>query len=69
MEKKGNKGLKEEFVRFFKDPSRESLKDVLKNHLGEQDDYDFKKDWPEYPKLARHLLALANYGGALATKK
>jgi hypothetical protein len=57
------KGLKEAFARFFEDPSREGLRDLLRDNLGETNEFDFKKVWPEAPKLAQHVLGLANFGG------
>ena len=57
------KGAKEAFARFFEAPSREKLRDLLRDNLGEANEFDFKKEWPETPKLAKHVLGLANYGG------
>lgn len=57
------KGLKEAFAQFFEQPSRESLRSLLQNHTGEQDELDFKEDLPEKSSLARHILAIANSGG------
>ncbi|HLF85913.1 MAG TPA: RNA-binding domain-containing protein, partial [Nitrospiria bacterium] len=50
-------------AKFFEAPSRESLRDLLRNHIGELNDYDFKGQWPAYPKTARHILGFANSGG------
>jgi hypothetical protein len=36
------KGLKEAFARFFEDPSREGLRDLFRDHLGEANEFDFK---------------------------
>lgn len=58
-----NKGWHEEFSRFFETPSRESLRDLLRKNMGESNDYDFKGQWPAYPKTARHILGFANSGG------
>lgn len=58
-----HKGWHEEITRFFENPSRESLRDLLKNHYGELNNYDFKKEWPVFPKVARLTLGLANSGG------
>lgn len=58
-----NKGWREEFAKFFENPSREGLRDFLKNHAGELNGYDFKGEWPTFPKVARHILGLANSGG------
>lgn len=58
-----NKTWKEEFAKFFEQPSRETLRNLLRSHLGESDEYDFKEDWISNQKLCRHVLALANFGG------
>lgn len=58
-----NKGFHEEFSRFFEKPSREGLRGLLQRNYGEFDFLDFKQEWFVYPKLARHLLGLANSGG------
>lgn len=57
------KGFKEEFARFFEEPTRDRLRELLQHHTGERNDYDFKSEWPERSSLARHVLAIANYGG------
>ncbi|VVB64202.1 Putative DNA-binding domain protein [uncultured archaeon] len=36
---------------------------MLQNNAGELPDLDFKEKWPEFPKVARHLLGLGNSGG------
>lgn len=53
----------ETFARFFAAPTREALRDLLRRNIGETDYLDFKADWPSVPKLARHILAMANSGG------
>ena len=60
---KKNKTWKEEFAKFFESPSREGLRNLLRDHLGETHGFDFKEVWPSYSKLSRHILGLANYGG------
>ena len=57
------KPWKEEFSKFFENPSREALRELLKFQVGEFDPYDFKASWPILSKVARHFLALANSGG------
>jgi predicted HTH transcriptional regulator len=57
------KMLYEEFARFFENPTRETLRELLKKNVGELPYCDFKEQWPEFSKLARHLLGLANSGG------
>jgi hypothetical protein len=58
-----SKGWQEDFARFFESPSRESLRDLLRGHVGELDNYDFKRQWCSFSKLARHILGFANLGG------
>ena len=53
----------EEFARFFEDPSREALREVLRRNVGEQNELDFKEEWVEKSKLAKHVLAIANSKG------
>jgi predicted HTH transcriptional regulator len=57
------KTIKEEFAQFYEDPTREGLRELLRDNLGEFPNLDFKEQWPAFPKLARHLLGLANLGG------
>ncbi len=53
----------EDFAKFFENPTREGLREVIRNNEGEFDQLDFKEDWPTYPNLARHLFGFANSGG------
>lgn len=53
----------ETFARFFAAPTRDALRELLRRNIGETDYLDFKADWPTLPKLARHILAMANSGG------
>jgi hypothetical protein len=55
------KGYLEEFARFFEQPTRPALRDLLRKHVGELDHLDFKESWVE--DLARHVLAMGNSGG------
>jgi hypothetical protein len=57
------KGLHEGFARFFEEPRRENLRELLRDTAGEYSHLDFKREWPETWKLARHILAIANSGG------
>lgn len=60
---KPRKAFKEDFAKFYEDPTREGLRDLLKNNLGEFPYLDFKDKLPSFPKLAKHLLGIANLGG------
>jgi hypothetical protein len=59
------KNQHEEFARFFEKPSRVSLRELLRHNYGEQDNLDFKAEWPSFNKLAKHVLALSNSGGGV----
>ena len=61
MKKKRNRY--EEFARFFEDPKRETFRDLIRNNYGELVGLDFKENWPDDPKTARHLLGFGNSGG------
>jgi len=58
-----SKGFHEEFARFFEQPTREGLRDLLKRNVGEFAYCDFKENWPAHSKTARHILGIANSGG------
>lgn len=60
---RSRKGLHEQFARFFEDPSRERLRDLLRETSGEYAHLDFKREWPRFTSLARHALGFANSGG------
>ncbi|MCX6143734.1 MAG: ATP-binding protein [Ignavibacteriales bacterium] len=60
-----DKHLYEEFARFFERPSRDRLRDLLKNNIGELPGCDFKRELPPYPKFSKHLLGFANSGGGV----
>lgn len=53
----------EAFARFFEQPTRESFRDLVRQGVGETDYLDFKAQWPDLNKIAKHVLALANSGG------
>jgi predicted HTH transcriptional regulator len=48
---------------FMKNPSHETLKELLLHNTGETDFLDFKTKWTEFSKMAKHVLAIANSGG------
>jgi hypothetical protein len=58
-----SKSVHEAFTRFFESPSRETLRTLLKEHVGELRACDFKEIWPNNPSLAKHLLAIGNAEG------
>jgi len=53
----------ENFAQFFEEPTRVALRDLLRTNLGETDQLDFKADWPDSSKLAKHIIAIGNSGG------
>ena len=53
----------EGFAKFFEKPTRESLRSLIKENIGETDYLDFKETWVPFPKLSKHILALSNSGG------
>ena len=57
------KTIHESFARFFEAPTRESLRKLLREHLGELRFCDFKEQWLESPSLAKHILGISNAGG------
>ncbi|MDE3810456.1 ATP-binding protein [Sinorhizobium meliloti] len=60
---RASNSLREEFAKFFEDPSRDKLRDLLKNHDGEFRNLDFKQEWPKGAPLAKQLLGMLNTGG------
>lgn len=63
MARKQSKTIHEAFSRFFENPTRDSLRALLKEHVGELRNCDFKEDWPESASLAKHVLGIGNAGG------
>lgn len=57
------KAIYESFSRFFEQPTRDGLRELLKINFGEQDNLDFKREWPVLSKIAKHILAFSNAGG------
>ncbi|MFQ9501364.1 MAG: helix-turn-helix domain-containing protein [Clostridia bacterium] len=47
----------------LKEPTLESFRILLQNHMGEEEQLDFKKEWEDNEKISKHLLAMANSGG------
>lgn len=58
-----SKTVHESFTKFFENPTRESLSALLREHLGELRNCDFKETWPDHSAVAKHLIGLANVGG------
>jgi predicted HTH transcriptional regulator len=53
----------EAFAQFFEKPTRDRLRELIKQSIGETDYLDFKAEWPDLVKVSKHILALANSGG------
>jgi hypothetical protein len=62
-EKARKKTVHEAFTRFFENPTRETFRGLLLEHVGELRECDFKESWPANAAVAKHLLGLANSGG------
>lgn len=56
---------KEDMSEFFREPNREKLREILRSYDGEYNRIDFKKEWIDQAKLAKHVLAFANSGGGV----
>lgn len=59
------KGYKESFGKFFENPDRTTFRELLKDTTGEYAHIDFKENWLDYPKLAKHILGLSNSEGGV----
>lgn len=59
------KGLKETMAKIFEDPNRVNFRNLMKNITGEYNDLDFKREMIDCPKLAKHILAMANTEGGI----
>jgi len=46
-------------------PSKQLLRTILSDYLEEHDNLDFKKDYSDFSKIAKHMLAMANSGGGI----
>lgn len=63
MQQLKSKSVHEKFSQFFESPTRDTLRALLKEHVGELRNCDFKEDWPDHASVAKHLLGIANTGG------
>jgi hypothetical protein len=61
------RAFREAFARFFEEPTREGLRELLRENFGEANELDFKREWPESSKLAKHVLGLANFGAVVSS--
>lgn len=58
-------GHKEDMYEFFQEPNREKLREILRGYDSEYDNLEFKREWIDHAKLARHILAIGNSGGGI----
>lgn len=59
------KQIKDTIYRLLQEPTLDNFREFLKNHTGEHNSIDFKREWICKDKLAKLMLALANYGGGV----
>lgn len=56
---------KDTFEHFFKEPTKDKLKQILQHHTGEDINLEFKEKWIDTDKLAKIILGMINAGGGL----
>lgn len=56
---------KDDFEKFFREPTKDKLNTLLKNHTGENDNLEFKEKWIEEDKLAKIIISIINSGGGV----
>lgn len=49
----------------LQEPTLDKFREFIKNHTGEHNSIDFKKQWIEGNQLAKEMLAIANSGGGV----
>lgn len=54
---------KDDLYKVLKEPTLENFRELLQNHMDEEDYLDFKKEWESNEKMSKHILAMANSGG------
>ncbi|SMG14211.1 Putative DNA-binding domain-containing protein [Marivirga sericea] len=57
--------IKESFAKILEQPDRVAFRDLMKSNFGELNYIDFKAEWIDSDKTARHILAMANSGGGI----
>lgn len=50
---------------FLESPTKDKLRELLKNNFGELDEFDFKETWIDKGKLAKLVLAMGNSRGGM----
>lgn len=59
------KQIKDNVYSMLQAPTLDNFREFLKNQTGEHNSIDFKREWICKDKLAKLMLALANYGGGV----
>ena len=59
------KNIKDIVYALLQEPTLEKFRDFMRGQTGEHNSIDFKEQWIEDGKLAKELLAIANFGGGL----
>ena len=59
------KQIKDTVYRLLQEPTLDHFREFLQDQTGEHNAIDFKQEWIEKDKLAKFMLALANYGGGI----
>jgi predicted HTH transcriptional regulator len=61
-----DKTFHENITRFFLNPTRETFRQLFVENYGEQNNLEFKSEWPQhFSKVAKHIFAMANSGGGV----
>lgn len=59
------KQIKDTVYGLLQEPTLDHFREFLQDQTGEHNAIDFKQEWIEKDKLAKLMLALANYGGGI----
>ena len=59
------KQIKDIVYNLLQEPTLDNFREFLKNQTGEHNSIDFKREWICKDKLAKLMLAMANYGGGV----
>lgn len=59
------KQTKDIIYNLLQEPTLDNFREFIRNHTGEHNSIDFKKQWIEGPHLAKLMLAIANSGGGI----
>ena len=57
--------MDETLSKFLNRPDSENLGRLLESRLAESDHLDYKREWPEDQRVAKHILGFANSGGGV----